>query len=240
MIAIAAWAGLSWSCNQATRGQSTAAALAVNLPPQLIVTRVVGVCHLHAAAGSPGRQLKNNDSVPEGSVIVTESGNTSLQLFSADGSIAMLGSDGELVVDRLGSGRQRPAWRLNRGELIVNIRRGVQNPTETLAVQTPLGAVVSKGTVFRIALRPTGVGPALSFQLSCVEGLVALVHGPGNSTDLTSGLEFFIVAAAPKGMPVAPALPIAPAPINVLTLTAVTQVAQTMAFAANSVMFSTK
>lgn len=148
-----------------------------------------------------------NDRVEQSARINTLRDSSVILVFS-NGATTQLGEETELIIEeflmdpfastvKVAEITEEPSasttrLRLNRGELVGNVKKLNRDRGSSFTVQTPVGAAGIRGTTFRIVFRPTGDGLAFNFQLSTVEGDVGFLTSsqqsqgggqPGAGTD---------------------------------------------------------
>lgn len=186
------------------RAQVPAAASAASLTESGSVkaVKVTGTASLVAnGATSP---LKVDDAVPQAGKIVTAL-NSSVVLAFSNGATTQLGPDTEFVLEeflqdpfastiKVGDLSEEPSvsrtkLKLNKGELVGNVKKLKHGSGSSFTIETPVGAAGIRGTTFRIVFRPAGSGQAFNaggaqnfqFSLSTLEGDVGFAQGsPGS------------------------------------------------------------
>lgn len=132
--------------------------------------------------------VANKMKLPEGAVVTTGAG-ASVVLVFANGATVNLGEDTQMVIEvfkiephaavaNLSALAAEPSssvtsLRLNRGELVSDVKKLNLEGGSEYTINTPVGAAGIRGTIFRIVFRPTGDGKAF-FSLITQEGEVRL------------------------------------------------------------------
>ncbi|MEX2044354.1 MAG: FecR domain-containing protein [Opitutus sp.] len=199
---------LSWLCFFALaaviplHAQTTTAAPAAMPPGMVLVAKVSGtVTMLLQGVQTP---IKVDDRIPQTATVITgQDAASSVVLVFSNGATTQLGSDTELVIEeylqdpfastvRVADMVEEPSvsrtkLKLNRGELVGNVKKLQHSRGSSFTVQTPVGAAGIRGTTFRIVFRPSGTGQAF-FQLSTADGNVGFSQGQGGGgTDPGAG-----------------------------------------------------
>jgi hypothetical protein len=168
------------------------AAPALDMQPGLVlVAKVEGQVKLRVV-GQPERDLKVDDTVPEKGTINTGNSSSVVLAFS-NGATTRLGANTELILETFQMvplekqiqvkdlteepTRSRTRLKLNRGELVGDVKPLKINDGTGFVVETPVGAAGIRGTVFRIVFTPSGTGQAF-FTLNTVSGNVVF-QSPG-------------------------------------------------------------
>lgn len=126
------------------------------------------------------------DSVVETPAKIITGPGSSVVLSFSNGTTTRLGEASELVVEEFLQDPfpgmikpmqlteeptpSRTKLALNRGELVADVKT-LKRKADGFTVQTPVGTVSARGTVFRIVFRPTSSGQAF-FQLATARGSV--------------------------------------------------------------------
>src|SRR4051812_44249023 len=171
----------------------TPAGATTTMPPGLVlVARTTGsVTMVLNGATTP---VKQDDQIPQTAMVKTAPASSAVLVFS-NGATAQLGEDTELIIqeflqDPFGAQIQvaalqqepsasRTRLKLNKGELVGNVKKLQHDRGSIFTIETPVGAAGIRGTTFRIVFRPTGQGLAF-FSLSTVEGNVAFANPANN------------------------------------------------------------
>src|SRR4051812_15577366 len=178
----------------------TPAGATTTMPPGLVlVARTTGsVTMVLNGATTP---VKQDDQIPQTAMVKTAPASSAVLVFS-NGATAQLGEDTELIIqeflqDPFGAQIQvaalqeepsasRTRLKLNKGELVGNVKKLQHARGSTFTIETPVGAAGIRGTTFRIVFRPTGQGLAF-FSLSTVEGNVAFGNQPQGNAQAGGG-----------------------------------------------------
>ncbi len=163
---------------------------------QIRATRVVGRVMAEDIATKAIQPLTNNQVIQQGTIVRTEPDSSVVLIFSNGASIS-LAHTSELNIETFTQnsfeGNFEPATatdepsvsvtsiKLNRGELVGNVKKLRTTSGSKFTVGTPVGAAGIRGTTFRIVYRPTGNGLAFTFSLTTVEGSVELATGTANA-----------------------------------------------------------
>jgi len=216
------------------------------------------------AVGPDGQTitLKKGSELTQGYVVQTGDDSSVILAFS-NGATINLAQDSSLSIDEflqdpfsdevaLAELTAEPTTsttklHLSRGELVGNVKKLNSDAGSSFVVQTPVGAAGIRGTTFRIVFRPDGTGKAF-FSLTTVEGNVVLSSG---TMDLPSGISVsdnneVVVLVDVDVDPSTGAITVSQAPATPVTVTEtrpttqaeVTAVAQEVATAAATVVFS--
>jgi hypothetical protein len=165
----------------------------------------VGVAKVEGEAtltlpGNLVSKLKPNDSIPENGTITTGPKSVVVLAFS-NGATTRLGENTEFILQEFRMiplqvevkltdltaepTRSRTRLKLNRGELVGDVKPLQINDGTGFVVDTPVGAAGIRGTVFRIVFTPTSSGYA--FTLSTISGRVQFRDLPVSSGGTTQG-----------------------------------------------------
>jgi hypothetical protein len=212
--------------------------------------------------------LEKEMDIEQSAKINTVGSDSSVVILFSNGATTRLGGDTELVIDEYLQDPftaqikvkemdkeptpSRTKLRLNRGELVGDVKKLRLEDNASFTVQTPVGAAGIRGTVFRIVFRPSANGQAF-FQLSTASGLVQLSQ-PGQNTTVTAsgtagvqipqgqGVELMVnVTTNAQGqmvVTVLPPLPSATTSVNATTLAQLSAVAVEIAGAVQNAVFS--
>lgn len=138
--------------------------------------------------------------VPAKARVVTGQGASVVLVFS-NGASTQLGSDTDLVIEEFlqdpfastikvaeMTGEPSPSrtkLKLNKGELVGNVKKLKYDQDSSFTIQTPVGAAGIRGTTFRIVFRPTTNGQAF-FTLTTATGQVEFTQ-PNQNTGTQTG-----------------------------------------------------
>jgi hypothetical protein len=215
---------LSWMCFCAlaavtpfhAQPLTTAAGAPVGMPPGMVlVAKVSGtVTMLYQGVQTA---VNVDDRIPQAATVITgQEAESSVVLVFSNGATTQLGMDTELIIQeflqdpfastiRVAELAEEPSasrtnLRLNRGELVGNVKRLQHSRGSSFTVHTPVGAAGIRGTTFRIVFRPSGTGQAF-FQLSTAEGNIAFSQGVGTDPGVGGGVQVGGADGAPAGQP---------------------------------------
>jgi Uncharacterized protein conserved in bacteria len=157
-------------------------------PGQIYVAKLTGQVTAIDLGTRQSRPLAEKESVTQNTQIVTGAGSSVILVFS-NGASLNIGSDSsmdieEFLQDPFQTGvavatlEQEPTSsttrvRLNRGELVGNVKKLNAQAGSSFTVQTPVGAAGIRGTTFRIVFRADESGRVF-FTLTTAEGVVLL------------------------------------------------------------------
>lgn len=167
-------------------------------------SRVVGTVTFTDIATGAVQPLANDQVIHQGTIVKTEADSSVVLLFS-NGAAINLAHTSELNIEQFtqdpfaapfqpATATEEPSVsvtsiKLNRGELVGNVKKLRTSAGSKFTVGTPVGAAGIRGTTFRIVYRPTGNGLAFNFSLMTIEGDVAMelatgtVNAPISVTD---------------------------------------------------------
>ncbi len=130
---------------------------------------VIGTARIYRGREAAWFAAVRGMTVREGDLLRT-AGVSSLELVSPDRYVLKISGDSELVVKKVVPARRKgeTALVLEKGFLLARTEKNF--PGSSLAVETPLGRSIVRGTAFRLA-----AGPAGTTELSVAEGQVKLV-----------------------------------------------------------------
>lgn len=163
------------------------------MPPGLVlVARTTGTVSM--ILDGVTNVLKQEDKIPQTAMVKTAPASSAVLVFS-NGATTQLGEDTELIIQeflqdpfaaqiQVAALQEEPSasrtrLKLNKGELVGNVKKLQHARGSTFTIETPVGAAGIRGTTFRIVFRPTGQGLAF-FSLSTVEGNVAFANPANN------------------------------------------------------------
>jgi hypothetical protein len=170
---------------------------------QIKAARVIGTVTVTHAQGI-AVDLRNNDPLVEGDVVVTANISSVVLVFS-NGSTVSIEQNSKVSVDtftqdpfaadvKLSQAKEEPSvshtkLKMTYGELVGNVKH--LNGASTFEVDTPVGAAGIRGTTFSMVYRPAGNGQAF-FTLGTASGTVIfqgttgvpIPVGPGHEVDI--------------------------------------------------------
>jgi hypothetical protein len=161
-------------------------------PGQIKAARVTG--SVTATKDGSTINVVNGTELAQGYVINTAK-NSSVVLVLSNGATMNLAQDSSLTIDEFTQdpfadeisvsqltsepSASQTRLKLNRGELVGNVKKLNYDAGSRFEVHTPVGAAGIRGTTFRIVFKPDGTGKAF-FSLITVEGNIVLLAGSVN------------------------------------------------------------
>ncbi|MFM9081245.1 MAG: FecR domain-containing protein [Opitutaceae bacterium] len=160
------------------------------LPPGVVlVAKVEG--RVEMTVNGQTTALAVDMQIPQAAKVVTFADAATVLVFS-NGATTRLGADTELVLEeflqdpfgatvKVSELQEEPSTsvtslRLNRGELVGDVKKLKYGQGSSFTINTPVGAAGIRGTTFRIVFRPSGSGQAF-FSLTTATGNVVFQQG---------------------------------------------------------------
>ena len=172
-------------------GVSAARAQApAGMPPGVVlVAKVEG--RVEMTLNGQVTALAVDAQIPQAAKVVTFE-NSSVVLVFSNGATTKLGAETELILEeflqdpfgatiKVAELQEEPSasvtsLRLNRGELVGDVKKLKYGQGSSYTIKTPVGAAGIRGTTFRIVFRPSGTGQAF-FSLTTATGNVVFQQG---------------------------------------------------------------
>ena len=165
------------------------------MPPGVVlVAKVEGRAEM--TVNGQTSALAVDQQIPQAAKVVTYT-DASVVLVFSNGATTRLGADTELILEeflqdpfgatvKVSELQDEPSasvtsLRLNRGELVGEVKKLKYGQGSSFTVNTPVGAAGIRGTTFRIVFRPSGTGQAF-FSLTTATGNVVFQQGQQGQT----------------------------------------------------------
>lgn len=175
--------------------QTQAQSPAARLPPGVVlVAKVEG--RVEMTVNGQVTALAVDMQIPQAAKVVTYADAAVVLVFS-NGATTRLGTDTELILEeflqdpfgatiKVAELQEEPSasvtsLRLNRGELVGDVKKLKYGQGSSFTINTPVGAAGIRGTTFRIVFRPAGTGQAF-FSLTTATGNVVFQQGQQGQT----------------------------------------------------------